>query len=264
MAPTPILLRSTENYPDLNKADLFVYSVHPQEHASDNNTLVENLKGQYYTVESAKQIARGKGIWISTVNLQRRFNANIENYEPLHSGNEIPAQVDTRIMSLFGACWTTGSLKYIFEAGVRGSTYFETVGERGIIQGDFDSRWPEKFQTVKGMIFPVYHLFRYLLENKAYKIILSHSERPLEVDSLAISDGITLKLTVVNFTSSEQKLLIPDFQGQIKIKVLNSESYSDASTDFKWIEKNWQSVSFTSEPLVSGPYSINFICRISD
>ena len=57
-------------------------------------------------------------------------------------------------MSLFGACWAAGSLKYLSEAGVKGITYFETKGERGIIQGDHPSRWPDKFKSTPGMIFP--------------------------------------------------------------------------------------------------------------
>jgi hypothetical protein len=53
--------------------------------------------------------------------------------------------------------------------------------------------------------------------------------------------------------------VIPGFSGEFKIKKLNSDSFADAATDFKWIEKNWQKVSFSKETLAAGPYSINFL-----
>ena len=47
--------------------------------------------------------------------------------------------------------------------------------------------------------------------------------------------------------------------GEIKTKVLNSESFADAASDFKWIETNGQKVSLYGEQLVLKPYSLNFI-----
>ena len=52
-------------------------------------------------------------------------------------GPGVPPQVDSRQMSLFGACWTAGSLKFLCESVTDSITYYETVGERGIIQGDY-------------------------------------------------------------------------------------------------------------------------------
>jgi hypothetical protein len=161
-------------------------------------------------------------------------------------------------MSLFGACWIAGSIKYLCEAGVKGITYLETAGERGIIQGVYDSRWPESFKTVKGMIFPVYHLFKWLLKEKSSRLIQGISSNFTQVECLALSNGNQIKLALVNFTSADQNVLIHGISGKIKTKVLNSESYEDAATDFNWIEKNWQKVVFGGS-LVSKPFSISFI-----
>jgi hypothetical protein len=70
------------NRPGSGKNDCICYSIHPQEHASDNATLVENLKAQEYTVNSAGLFANGKGIWISRL-ISRRFNViqAISNYQ---------------------------------------------------------------------------------------------------------------------------------------------------------------------------------------
>ena len=238
---------------------MLCYSVHPQEHASDNATLVENIIGQAFTVESARQFAEGKGIWISPVNLQRRFNANIENYETPIEGQPFPPQADTRIMSLFGACWTAGSLKYLGESGVTGITCFETIGERGIMQGDHDSRWPDHFKAVKGMIFPVYHLFNWLLQDRAFRFFKSVSSVPLEVESLALSNGTRIKLCLVNFTSLEKKVDVTGFSGKIKLKVLNAGTYIDAAFDHYWIEKSWESGGIEGVDMLLDAYSLTFI-----
>ena len=247
------------NATESENADYLCYSVHPQEHASDNTTLVENIQGQAYTVESALQFANGKGIWVSPVNLQRRFNANIENYETPPSHTIIPAQVDSRIMSLFGACWTAISIKYIGEAGAKGITYYETAGERGIMQGDYDSRWPEEFKTAKGMLFPVYHLFKYLLKDKSFGLIQCSSSRPLDADCLALSDGQRIKLVFVNFTSAGQRILSSGLSGKIKVKMLNAATFSDAAIDPDWIEKSWESKVWEPGELILDPYSLTFI-----
>jgi len=136
--------------------DFICYSIHPQEHASDNTTLVENLKAQEYTVRSARKFAGDKGIKISPVTIQKRFNANNTYLELPWPGPELPPQVDSRLMSLFGACWTAGSIKYLCESDIDSVTYYETVGERGIIQGEKESQWPSGFPADKGMILQVY------------------------------------------------------------------------------------------------------------
>lgn len=247
------------NRPESIHNNYICYSIHPQEHASDNTTLVENLQAQGYTVESAMQFANGKEIWISPVNIQRRFNANIENYEHPSTGVEIPIQVDSRLMSLFGACWTVGSLKYLSEAGVKGVTFFETVGERGIIQGDLPSRWPEEFKSTKGMIFPIYFIFKYLLKNKSLKVIKSECSHPLKVDSLILSDGKQVKLILINCTSFQKQVNIDGCSGGFTIKQLCSETFAYAVSDINWIEKTTPVTVGPGEHLLLKPFSVSFV-----
>jgi len=247
------------NRPGSVHADCLCYSIHPQEHASDNTTLTENLQAQYYTVESARKFANGKGIWISPVNIQRRFNANTENYESTTEGDVFPPQVDSRLMSLFGACWAAGSLKYLMESGINGLTYFETVGERGIFQGDLTSRWTDRFQSVKGMIFPVYHIFYWLLKYKTFRIIKNESTRPLVAESLILSDGSTVKMVLVNFTSLCQKVNISGCSDNSFFLQLYSGNFAEASSDPKWVENTAWTTIVQDENIVLEPFSISFI-----
>jgi hypothetical protein len=247
------------NWPESVHADYISYSIHPQEHAPDNTTLIENIQAQQYTVDSATRFANGKGIWISPVNIQRRFNGNIENYESPATGNEIPPQVDNRLMSIFGACWTAGSLKYLLESGIKGVTYFETVGERGIFQGEFPSHWPEDFKACEGMIFPVFHLFRYLFNNKLFKVVESKSSHPLKAEILVLTDGQNFRMIAVNYTSEQIDVIFKGIKGSYKIKTLNAYSYASAASDFNWVERAPSLPVNLKEKIPLEPFSVSFI-----
>ncbi len=254
------------NFVQLNRSrpesvnnDYISYSIHPQEHASDNLTLVENLIAQQYTVESTLSFANGKGVWVSPVNIQRRFNANIENFESKALSKDIPSQVDNRLMSLFGACWTAGSMKYLLESGIKGVTYFETVGERGILQGDFPSRWPDDFKACKGMIFPLFHIFSYILKCKTSKLVSSESSDPLKVDIISFSEGPKMRFILINYTSENHNVSFKAISGRFAIKKLNAESYADAVSDFNWIESTPPIQVNLDEKISLEPNSVWFI-----
>ena len=245
--------------PDEGNYDLLSYSIHPQEHASDNITLIENLKAQAYTVESAKLFSGSSGIWVSPVNIQRRFNANIENYEKSVDDGSMPYQIDSRIMSLFGACWTAGSLKYLGESGISGITYFETAGERGIIQGNISTQWTNFFRSFPGKLFPVYHLFRWLLEDKSFSIIKSTSSLPLNTDVLALSNGSYLKLAIFNTGVDNRSVQLSGVRGSFSRICLETDTFESAGNDSSWIYNAPVSEFKEGDSLILSPYSVTFL-----
>jgi len=247
------------NRPGETGNDSVCYSIHPQEHASDTLTLIENLEAQGYSVRSAQVFSGNKGIFISPVTIQRRFNANNAFIEIPNSGPETPPQIDSRSMSLFGACWTTISLKYLCEQGADSITYFETVGERGVFQGEYDSRWPDEFPATKGMIFPVYHIFRFLLGNKDLKLIKCKSTKPRIIDCLALTDGKQAKIILVNFTSSIQSLQLECCSGLFRIRTLSVASFSEAALNFRWTGIGSEKTIKSQSLFELQPCSINFI-----
>ena len=251
------------NRPEGADFDLICYSAHPQEHASDNSTLLENLKAQSYPVESARHFSDGKGIWVSPVNIQRRFNASFGNYEISSPEDSVPDQVDSRLMSLFGACWATGSLKYNCETRASGITFFETVGERGIIQGDYPSRWHEKFHAPAGMIFPVFHVFNWILKNKSCSIVKSVSSSPLNADIITLTDGNNVKAAIINPTSVFQKIILEGSNGIISIVKLDTDTFESATSDPSWVTNALKSEVNAEEPLILTPFSVTFIDGIN-
>jgi len=138
-------------------------------------------------------------------------------------------------------------------------TYFETVGERGIIQGDLPSRWPEEFKSTDGMIFPIYFVFKYLLKNKLFKVIKSECSHPLKVESFILSDGKQVRLILTNYTSFQQQVNIDGCSGGFTIKQLCSETFAPAVSDINWIEKTTPVTVGPGEHLVLRPFSVSFV-----
>jgi len=265
-AEVRIVTGTNANFAQLNRnrpgetgSDNVCYSIHPQEHLSDNYTLVENLKAQEYSVSSAKKFSGNAEIIISPVTIQRRFNANKTFVEMTRAGQGIPPQVDSRQMSLFGASWTAGSLKFLCGAEIDSITYYETVGERGIIQGDYDSQWPIYFPAIKGMIFPAYHVFKFLLANKSMSMIRSVSSRPLTIDSLALTDGKQVRIILVNFSATAQLMKFECCSGMLRVRTLNSDSFGNAASDPRWSGIENEKVVRSDSTFELDPYSINFI-----
>lgn len=245
--------------PKTNLPDYLTFSIHPQEHAFDNASLVENLMAQKYAVESAQQFSGGKGIHVSPVTMQRRFNANIDNFEQPANGSECPSQIDNRLMSLFGASWTLGSIKYLSESGPDSITYYETVGERGVIQGNLQSSWPKNFESVPGMVFPVYHLFSFLLKQKNARVIKSISSAPLATEAFVLLNGNKLSLIVVSFKSYEIKVRINGIEGTVDCLVLDENNYSIGVSDADWLDKEPFIKVSLQDPIILKPYSIVFL-----
>jgi len=261
-----IITGTNANFAQLNRNrpgdtgnDHICYSIHPQEHAWDNRTLVENLEAQENTVRSARAFSGRKGIWVSPVTIQRRFNATNTLIEERHGGDGAPPQVDSRLMSIFGACWSAGSLKYLCESGADSVTYFETAGERGFIQGDEDSEWSDLFPASAGMIFPVFHVFRFLLGNKNMDVVKSTSSDPLHAECLALTDGKQVRAMLTSFTSTPQNIKIECCTGLFRMRILCRDSLKEAVSSHQWTGNENCKVIKSQGIFTIEPYSINFI-----
>ena len=184
--------------------DFLTFSINPQVHVFDNQSLTETLQGHQYVVESAQQFANGKIVHVSPVTFKMRFNPNATGPEPEPEIGELPAAVDPRQMSLYGAAWTLGSIKYLAESGANFITYNETVGLRGVMQGDQDSEFLEKFVAVKGQVFPLWQVLKWVLEFQNGKIIPVASPQPLVVDGLLLELNEKQRLIAANYTLQPQ------------------------------------------------------------
>jgi hypothetical protein len=212
-------------------ADLVVYSINPQVHAMDNMTLVENLAALGATVRSARAFIGARTLLVGPVTLRKRWNPDATGLEPDPAPGELPIQVDPRQMSLFGAGWTAISLKYLAEAGADLLTYYETVGWRGVMESEAESPLPEKFPSLPGGIFPLYHVFADVAEFTGGDVSICHASQPLDVDALALRKGTHRCVLSANFTADAQQVLFPEIRRSVRVRILDTANAEQAMMD---------------------------------
>ncbi len=196
------------NRPSVNVTDTICYSINPQVHATDNDTLIESLAAQAATVESVRQFIGNASLAISPITLKPRFNPHATNQNAVQHFDELPASVDVRQMSLFAAAWTLGSLKYLSESGTENLTYFETTGWRGVLETEQASHPRERFASVLGSVFPLWHVLADVGEFAGGEILRSRASEPLKIISLVLRHAGKIRLLLANFSNEPQTALL--------------------------------------------------------
>lgn len=193
-----------ENFAELNRfrppiADLdgVTFSLNPQEHADDHDTLVENLTGLGESVKAAYGLANGLPVSVSPISFKPRYHSHVR--ANANHSQRLPDSVDARQMSLFGAAWTVGSLKYISEAGARTATYFETCGWKGVMEAAEGSPLPSLFPSIPGSVFPLFHVLADFCEFAGGEIIPTRSSRPHEFEGLTLRKNGRVRVLISNF-----------------------------------------------------------------
>ncbi|TVR70003.1 MAG: hypothetical protein EA415_13500 [Sphaerobacteraceae bacterium] len=219
--------------PDTDLLDAICYAINPQVHAFDDHSLVETLEAQSWTVESARQFADGREIVVGPITLRPRFNPNATAPESDAGSGSLPSSVDPRQISLFGAGWTLGSLKYISQSAVRRGTWFETVGWKGVMERESGSRNPELFPSLPGAVFPLYHVFADFGEFAGGEIVPWQSTDPLRVDGCMLQANGKRAILIANLTPDEQQIDVPlpDDMPQPGIRILDETNAELATTD---------------------------------
>ncbi len=216
--------------PPVEVLDFVCYSLNPQVHAFDNSSLMETLEAQATTVESTQQFASGLPIAVTPVTLLARFNPNATGPEPEPAPGELPAQVDVRQMSLFGAGWTLGSIKYLSESGTSSVTYYETTGWRGVMETASGSPLPEKFRSLPGTVFPLYHVLADVGEFAGGEILVSKSSDPLKVEEIVLRKNGKTRTLLANLTSDSQQVRVRNLTGTVRVRHLDETNAQYAMT----------------------------------
>jgi hypothetical protein len=214
--------------PAVGPLDIVGYAVNPQVHAFDNLSVVETLETQAATVDSAHQFLGGVPIAITPITLKQRFNPAASQVDSADSPTDLPKAVDVRQMSLFGAAWTVGSLKYVSESSVASVTYYETTGWRGVLERETGSPLPALFPSIPGGVYPLYHVLADIGEFAGGEMIPVRSSRPLQVDGLAVTRENRLRVLVANLTNATQRARLEGIPSLVALKALNETNVESA------------------------------------
>jgi D-apionolactonase len=170
--------------PDMAAMDAVAFPITPQIHAADEDSMVETAEGVLAVIRTARSFAAGRPVVVSPISLRPRFNPD-EPDGPDGPAATRPANADPRQMSLFGACWALVTMKALAEAGAHATTWFETTGPRGVIDGDAAQPGSSLFPAHPGLVFPVYHVLRDVSEFGGAPL-LACSGDPLRAAAIAV------------------------------------------------------------------------------
>jgi hypothetical protein len=192
-----------------NRADFISFSVDPQEHAFDDLTIVENIEAQEHLVRSAKTIyGENMPVHVSPVSLRKRFNPYATNPADLYIGDDRKA--DPRQKEEFTALWTFGSICSLTRGGAHSITFFQTVGNQGILSAAGDS-------------YPVYHCLELFAPYQGKQVDIVESSDPLSVQAILIDGHI---LALANLSQEKRKVRFNDLDyevaaGEMRLKKLD-------------------------------------------
>lgn len=216
--------------PPAQALDQVCYSINPQVHAFDNSSLVETLAAQAETVASARQFVGELPVAVTPVTLRPRFNPNAAGPAPEPGPGELPEPVDVRQMSLFGAGWTLGSLRYLSESGVASVTFYETTGWRGVMETEAGSPVPERFRSIRGGVFPLYHVLADAGEFAGGEVIPAVSSDILAVDGLMLRQDGKARVLLANLSPERRRgrINLAGLAGTVFVKVLDETNAEQA------------------------------------
>ena len=188
------------------------YSINPQVHAFDNQSLVENLESQGDTVRTAHRFRAGKPVHVTPVTLRPRFNPPAKDATESVVPGRLPSRIDARQMSLFGAAWTLGSIKYLAESNAASITYYQTHGWAGVMETAAGPPAPGLFPSIPGAVFPLYHILADAAEFSGGFVQPLMSSDPLQTCALALESP----------TKRKRRILIANLTDQPKVIVVNA------------------------------------------
>ena len=124
-------------------------------------------------------------------------------------------------MSLFGAGWTIGSLKHAVDGGVASLTYYETTGWLGLMETERGSPLPDRFPSIPGSVFPVYHALADVGEFAGGHAVGSSSSEPLRIDGIVLRKGGRARALIANLTDEPQEVAVVGIGDRVRLKVLD-------------------------------------------
>jgi D-apionolactonase len=224
--------------PDVAAMDGVFWSMNAQAHAFDDLSVMETPEAQGAQVRTARGFAPDRALFAGPISLRRRYNVNATVAEAeADESVELPDSVDPRQLSLLGAAWTLASLAHISQAGAASGTWHETVGWRGVIQGDTRPPLPEAFPAPPGSAFPLFHVLADGAELRGAEILACDGVPPLQLAALAArrqGGGVTVLLA--NLTAHELDVsltgpTLPDGAGGVRARRLNAATVEQATRD---------------------------------
>ncbi len=214
--------------------DGFCYAAQPQEHASDNQSLIETPAALGQTVQSARSFAPQGNVCVGPITLRKQVNPYGEPPSQRATESQIPPTVDARQSSLLGAAWSFACLKYLAEAGAVASTWYEIAGWKGLFMPSPPALPFEQhrlFPAKPGMVYPLFHVLADWNELQGGKFLGATSSNRLKVECILVEDGSRKRLLLANMQGRSRLVRLPFVASTTWLRRLNSQTFRWACSD---------------------------------
>jgi hypothetical protein len=241
--------------PPADLMDFVSFSMNPQMHAFDDTSLVETLTVIPEPVRSARHYFNHRPIVISPVTFKPRFNA-VATGATAEAAGALPANVDARQMSLFGAAWTLGAIKRLAESEATSVTCFETTGWRGVMETEAGSPLPQQFPSLPGAVFPLYHVLADVAEFTGGEVIAVQSSDALKVEAMLLERGERQSLLLANLTPETRTATLAGIDNAARLRRLNEENADAAMCEPETFHRQYASDKLPTNHIELSPFEI--------
>jgi hypothetical protein len=232
----PIVFGTDKYFVELNRnpdsialCEDFCYSLNPQVHTFDNESIMENLPGINATIQTAQARFGNKKIHITPITLRPRTNRS----NPLKSGGP-----DMRLYGLFGAAWTAGALFYSIHNNVGSLCFSGLNGDHGI------------FDNIRKTVTPAFHFLSKVAPFSGGFFNIMTPGNPNSVVAYHLEKKKHSLLVIANLTNAIQTLEIKN-QISGKAQIIDSASFEQLCTNYTKWEKQSQHVTHTKSITLS-------------
>lgn len=245
----PVFAGTDLHFSDLNRyrpkmrgTDGIVFPVVPTVHVTDDTTVLDNAAALSDVVLSAKQLFGDIPIAVSPITLRPRFSAWSSEENGMNQPVESP---DPRQSALFGAIWSLKSLKYLAEAGVSSTTYYQCVGPKGLMSDP-------AVENEDASTYPAYRFFSWLAGLPGAALFSCDILGSDDLIGLALRDGSQgVRLLIGNQSRAAQKVKI-DTVENCRVEYLDEQCFlTDGTFSADRFEKDASDGVFTI-----GPYGL--------
>jgi len=241
----PLVFGTDRYFVELNRSrdvidlcDHICYSLNPQVHTFDNESIMENLPGIESTILTSHTLFGNKKVHITPITLRPRTNRS----NPHKAGGP-----DMRLYGLFGAAWTAGALFYSIRKNVDALCFFDLNGDHGI------------FDNIRKNVTPAYHLLSKVASFSGGYFHMIASGNPKSVIAFHLEKENRLLFVIANLTNTNQTMEIKN-QMSGKAQIIDKLSFEQLCADYTKWEKQSQQVTYTNEITLS-EYAVLLIER---
>lgn len=212
---------SYANFAELNRnrslnSDFIVIAANPEVHAEDELTVIENLEGLRYVIQTAKHLFPGIPVSIAPLSMKPRFNAVATDKQANQT-----IETDPRQRSLFGALWLLGSYKRIAESGGASLTIPEFTGRNGCVMDQ------------KGHYYYPFHALTFIphRSSQGIEIEICRSSRPEEAEALMFrTNAGSRELVLLNYSPGTREIILEKPYIPLEIKGVLSEGKNNIAS----------------------------------